>query len=540
MMMDRPLLISQLVAYAARYHGEAEIVSRAIEGGIHRYCYPDLEARAKRLAKAMQRLDVGLGDRVATLAWNSFRHLELYFAASGMGAVCHTVNPRLFHDQLRYIVNHAADKLLFLDLTFVKLAEQLAVDWKPVRHYVIMTDRAHMPETSLPNVLCYEELIAGETDDYSWPDFDENTASSLCYTSGTTGNPKGALFSHRSTVLHAFESCRSDGVAVSMHDSICPVVPMFHANAWAMPYAAAMSGAKLVFPGAALDGKSLFELFEAERVTCSVGVPTIWLALLKYLDDSKQRPSTLKRTLIGGSAVPLAMIKEFEERYGVEVIQGWGMTELSPVGTLSTLKPRIAALPLGERYRYKAKQGRPIYTVELKIVDADGKEQPHDGVAMGEVLVRGPWVISGYYKDEAASAAAFDDAGWLRTGDVATVDEDGYVQVVDRRKDVIKSGGEWISSIDVENAAIGHPAVAEAAVIGLPHPRWGERPLLVVALCEGAKQDKDDILRYLGNHLAKWQLPDDVVFVPEIPHTATGKILKTKLREMFRDHQLAG
>jgi len=539
MMMDRPLLISQLVAYAARYHRDAEIVSRAIEGGIHRYRYPDLEARAKRLAKAMLRRGVGPGDRVATLAWNTYRHLELYFGVSGMGAVCHTINPRLFHDQLRYIVNHAEDKLLFLDLTFVPLMEKLAAEWKPVRHYVIMTDRAHMPTTSLPNVLCYEELIAGESDDYLWPEFDENTASSLCYTSGTTGNPKGALFSHRSTVLHAFESCRSDGVAISMHDSLCPVVPMFHANAWATPYAAAMSGAKLVFPGAALDGKSLFELFEAERVTCSFGVPTIWLALLKYLDDSKQRPTTLKRTLIGGSAVPLAMIKEFEERYGVEVIQGWGMTEMSPVGTLSTLKPRIAELPVGERYRYKAKQGRPIYTVELKIVDAEGKEQPHDGVAMGEMLVRGPWVISGYYNDAPASAAAFDEAGWLRTGDVATVDEDGYVQVVDRRKDVIKSGGEWISSIDVENAAIGHPAIAEAAVIGLPHPRWGERPLLIVAPREGAARDKDDILRYLRAHLANWQLPDDVVFVAEIPHTATGKILKTKLREMFKDHQLA-
>ena len=539
MMMDRPLLISQLVAYAARYHRDAEIVSRAIEGGIHRYRYPDLEARAKRLAKAMRRLGVGSGDRVATLAWNTYRHLELYFGVSGMGSVCHTINPRLFHDQLRYIVNHAEDKLVFLDLTFVPLMEKLAAEWKPVRHYVIMTDRAHMPTTSLPNVLCYEELIAGESDDYLWPEFDENTASSLCYTSGTTGNPKGALFSHRSTVLHAFESCRSDGVAISMHDSLCPVVPMFHANAWATPYAAAMSGAKLVFPGAALDGKSLFELFEAERVTCSFGVPTIWLALLKYLDDSKQRPTTLKRTLIGGSAVPLAMIKEFEERYGVEVIQGWGMTEMSPVGTLSTLKPRIAELPVGERYRYKAKQGRPIYTVELKIVDAEGKEQPHDGVAMGEMLVRGPWVISGYYNDAPASAAAFDEAGWLRTGDVATVDEDGYVQVVDRRKDVIKSGGEWISSIDVENAAIGHPAIAEAAVIGLPHPRWGERPLLIVAPREGAARDKDDILRYLRTHLANWQLPDDVVFVAEIPHTATGKILKTKLREMFKDHQLA-
>ena len=539
MMMDRPLLISQLVAYSAAYHRDAEIVSRAIEGGIHRYRYPDLEGRAKRLAKALQRHGVRLGDRVATLAWNSYRHLELYFGISGMGAVCHTINPRLFHDQLRYIVNHAEDKLLFLDLTFVPLVEKLAAEFKPVRHYVIMTDRAHMPATTLPDTLCYEELIAGESNDYSWPDFDENTASSLCYTSGTTGNPKGALFSHRSTVLHAFEACRCDGVAISMHDSLCPVVPMFHANAWATPYAAAMSGAKLVFPGAALDGKSLFELFEAERVTCSFGVPTIWLALLKYLDDSKQRPSTLKRTLIGGSAVPLAMIKEFEERYGVEVIQGWGMTEMSPVGTLTTLKPTLAALPAAARYKYKVKQGRPIYTVDLKIVDAEGKVQPHDGVAMGEILVRGPWIISGYYNDEAASAAAFDEAGWLRTGDVATVDEDGYVQVVDRRKDVIKSGGEWISSIDVENAAIGHPAIAEAAVIGLPHPRWGERPLLVVAPREGKTPDRADILRFLGNHLAKWQLPDDVVFVPEIPHTATGKILKTKLREMFRDHKLA-
>jgi acyl-CoA synthetase (AMP-forming)/AMP-acid ligase II len=538
MMMDRPLLISQMVAYSGRYHRDAEIVSRAIEGGIHRYRYPDLEARAKRLAKALQRLDIGLGDRVATLAWNSYRHLELYFAISGMGAICHTINPRLFPDQLRYIVNHAGDKLLFVDLSFVSLIEKLAAELAPVRHYVIMTDRAHMPATSLPGVLCYEDLIDDEDDDYSWPEFDERTASSLCYTSGTTGNPKGALFSHRSTVLHAFESCRADGVAISMHDSLCPVVPMFHANAWATPYAAAMSGAKLVFPGAQLDGRSLYELFEAERVTVSFGVPTVWLALLKHLEDNGLKLSTLKRTLIGGSAVPLAMIQTFEEKYGVEVIQGWGMTEMSPVGTLSTLKPRIAALPLDERYRYKAKQGRPIYTVELKIVDAEGVVQPQDGIAMGEVLARGPWVISGYYNDEAASAAAFDAEGWLRTGDVATICPDGYVQVVDRRKDVIKSGGEWISSIDVENAAIGHPAIAEAAVIGLPHPRWGERPLLIVALREGKPGDKEDILRHLAARLAKWQLPDDVVFVAEIPHTATGKILKTRLREIFKDHRL--
>jgi len=401
-----------------------------------------------------------------------------------------------------------------------------------------MTDRAHLPK-DVPDALIFEELAAAESGDFDWPMLDEDTASSLCYTSGTTGNPKGVLYSHRSTVLHSYGAALPDAMKLSAGDAVLPVVPMFHANAWGLAYSCPLVGAKLVFPGAALDGKSLFELFEAERVTCSFGVPTIWLALLKYLDDSKQRPTTLKRTLIGGSAVPLAMIKEFEERYGVEVIQGWGMTEMSPVGTLSTLKPKIAELPVGERYRYKAKQGRPIYTVELKIVDAEGREQPHDGVAMGEMLVRGPWVISGYYNDEPASAAAFDEAGWLRTGDVATVDEDGYVQIVDRRKDVIKSGGEWISSIDVENAAIGHPAIAEAAVIGLPHPRWGERPLLVVAPCEGAARDKDDILRYLGAHLANWQLPDDVVFVAEIPHTATGKILKTKLREMFKDHQLA-
>jgi fatty-acyl-CoA synthase len=538
MMMDRPLLISQLVAYAARYHGEAEIVSRAIEGGIHRYCYRDLESRAKRLARAMQRLGVGSGDRVATLAWNSNRHLELYFGVSGMGAVCHTVNPRLFHDQLRYIVNHAEDKLLFLDLTFVKLAEQLAADWKPVRHYVIMTDRAHMPETSLPNVLCYEELIAAEKDDYSWPDFDENTASSLCYTSGTTGNPKGALFSHRSTVLHAFESCRSDGVAVSMHDSICPVVPMFHANAWAMPYAAAMSGAKLVFPGAALDGKSLFELFEAERVTCSFGVPTIWLALLKYLDDSKQRPSTLKRTLIGGSAVPLAMIKEFQERYGVEVIQGWGMTEMSPLGSTAVPKAKHQGADRETVMAIKAKAGRPVFGVEMKIVDDQGRALPHDGKAVGELLVRGPWIISGYFEDEEATAAALEPDGWFHTGDVAAIDPDGFMRIADRSKDIIKSGGEWISSIDMENAAMGHADVAEAAVIAIPHPRWGERPLLIVAPRPDCRPECAALIAFLGERFPRWMLPEDVVVIEELPHTATGKVMKTRLRELYAAHPL--
>jgi acyl-CoA synthetase (AMP-forming)/AMP-acid ligase II len=537
-MMDRPLLISGLIEHAARYHQQAEIVSRTVEGGMHRYRYADLQARAKRLTHALQRLGVTHGDRVATLAWNGYRHAELYFGVSGMGAICHTVNPRLFHDQLGYIVNHAADSVVFLDLTFVPLVETLAAAFKTVRHYVIMTDRAHMPQTSLPGALCYEELIAAESEDYSWPSFDENTASSLCYTSGTTGNPKGALFSHRSTVLHSFASCMADTTAVSMRDTVCPVVPMFHANAWATPYTAAMAGAKVVFPGARLDGKSLYELFEAESVTIAVGVPTVWLSLLTYLDDNKLRLGSLKRTLIGGSAVPLAMIRSFEERYGVEVIHGWGMTELSPIGSVGTLTPDIAALPSEERYKYKTKQGRPLYTVDVKIVDAAGRELPQDGQAKGELLVRGPWVISGYYKDDAATKAAFDEAGWFRTGDVVTIDPGGYIQVVDRSKDVIKSGGEWISSIDVENAAIGHPDVAEAAVIGLPNLRWGERPLLVVVLREGRQPDAADILRYLGGHLAKWQLPDDIVFAAELPHTATGKILKTKLREIYQAHLL--
>jgi acyl-CoA synthetase (AMP-forming)/AMP-acid ligase II len=538
MMMNRPLLISSLIEYAARYHGDTGIVSRAVEGGIHRTDYASVERRARQMAQALQRLGVRHGDRVGTLAWNGYRHLELYFAISGMGAVCHTINPRLFVDQLRYIVNHAEDKVLFLDLTFVPLVEKLAAELKPVRHFVIMTDRAHMPKTSLPDALCYEELIGAETGELGWPEFDENTASSLCYTSGTTGNPKGALFSNRSTVLHAYAVCMADMIAVSMYDTILPVVPQFHVNAWGMPYSAAMAGAKLVMPGPALDGASLFELFEGEKVTLSLGVPTVWLALLKYMGEGNRRFSTLKRTVIGGAAVPLAMIQAFEDRYGVRVIQGWGMTEMSPVGTIGTLKAKFADLPKEQRHALQAKQGRAMFGCELKLVDADGKLQPHDGKARGELLVRGPWVVRGYFNDEAASAAALDEEGWFRTGDVATIDPDGYMQIVDRSKDVIKSGGEWISSIDVENAAIGHPDIAEAAVIGLPHPRWSERPLLVVVAKEGRTPEKASVLAFLEKHLAKWQLPDDVVVVQEIPHTATGKILKTRLREMFRDYVL--
>ena len=538
LMMDRPLLIGPLIQYAAEYHGDTEIVTRTVEGPIERCGYATAERRARQLAKALGRLGVRMGDRVATIAWNTQRHFELYFAISGIGAVCHTINPRLFADQLRYIVNHAEDKVMFLDLTFVPLAEKMAAVWGPVEHYVIMTDRAHMPQTSLAGALCYEELVAGETADLAWPDFDENTASSLCYTSGTTGNPKGALYTHRSTVLHSFAVCSANAVAISMRDSILPVVPMFHVNAWGIPYAAAMSGAKLVFPGPKLDGASLHELFEMEKVTLSLGVPTVWLGLLQYLEQSGKRIDGVDRVTVGGSAAPLAMIQAFEEKYGVRCIQGWGMTEMSPVGTLAVLKSKFLDRPRSEQLARQASQGIALYGVDMKVVAPDGKTQPHDGKSSGELHVRGPWIVSGYFNDAPASEAAFDDQGWFRTGDVSTIDEEGYMQIVDRSKDVIKSGGEWISSIDVENAAMAHPDIAEAAVIGVKHPKWDERPLLIVVPKQGKQPAKDEILALLGDKIAKWQLPDDVVFVPEIPHGATGKVLKTRLREQFKDYRL--
>ncbi|HUN44969.1 MAG TPA: 3-(methylthio)propionyl-CoA ligase [Stellaceae bacterium] len=538
LMMDRPLLIQSLIEYAGQYHADTEIVSRTNEGPIHRYTYAEAERRSKQLAKALKRLGIGVGDRVGTLAWNGYRHYELYFGVSGIGAVCHTINPRLFPDQLRYIVNHAEDQVVFFDLSFAPLVEKLAAEWKPVRHFVAMTDRAHMPAIDLPGLLCYEELLAAETPDMDWPDFDENTASSLCYTSGTTGNPKGVLYSHRSTVLHAFSCCMANNTSVAMWESVCPVVPMFHVNAWGIPYATAMGGAKLVFPGPKMDGESLYDLFQAERVSIGLGVPTIWLGFLKYLDDSGKRLDHLKRLLIGGSAAPLAMIKTFEEKHGVRAIQGWGMTEMSPVGSVCTLKAKFADLPREAREKIQVKQGRALYSVEMKLVDAEGRVQPHDGTSRGELLVRGPWIMGAYFNDEAATRPAYDEEGWFRTGDVCTIDPDGYLQIVDRRKDVIKSGGEWISSIDVENAAIGHPDVQEAAVIGLPHPKWAERPLLVVVPKEGRRPEKEAILDFLRARLAKWAVPDDVAFVTEIPHTATGKILKTRLREIFAGYRL--
>jgi 3-(methylthio)propionyl---CoA ligase len=531
LMQDRPLLIASLIEFADRYHGSTEIVSRTVEGPIHRYTYTDAHARARRLAKALRRLGVGEGDRIGTFGWNGYRHFEVYFAVSGIGAVCHTINPRLFGEQIAYIVNHAEDRFIFFDLTFAPLVAQLRPHCPKVEAWVAMTDPAHMPE-SVPDGLCFEELVAAENDDLEWPLLDENAASSLCYTSGTTGNPKGVLYSHRSTVLHSYGAALPDAMNLSARDTILPVVPMFHANAWGIPYAAPLVGAKLVFPGAALDGKSVYELFEAEQVTFSAGVPTVWFGVLQYLEQTGQRLGTLKRTVIGGSACPPAMIRSLEG-LGVEVLHAWGMTEMSPLGVVCQAK---RALGEEARLALKAKQGRAIYGVDMKIVGADGGELPWDGKAFGDLHVRGPWIASGYFKSEGGDALS---DGWFATGDVATIDADGFMQITDRSKDVIKSGGEWISSIDLENVAVAHPAVAEAAVIGVRHPRWDERPLLLVQCKPGAELTREELLDFYRDKVAKWWIPDDVVFVEALPHTATGKLLKTKLREDFAAHRLS-
>jgi 3-(methylthio)propionyl---CoA ligase len=538
LMMDRPLLISNLIEYAAEYHGDQEIVTRTVEGPIHRYTYRDAQARSKQIAKALKKLGIGIGDRVATIGWNTYRHFELYYGISGTGAVMHTLNPRLFPDQLRYMVNHAEDKIVCVDLTFVPLAEKMAPLWPTVKRYIILTDRAHMPQTSLSGALCYEELVAAETPDLTWPTFDENTASSMCYTSGTTGNPKGSLYSHRSTVLHSMAACTANAIAFSCEDTVLPIVPMFHVNAWAVPYSAAFAGSKLVLPGPKLDGPSICELMDAEGVTCGLGVPTVWLNCLQYLEQTGKRFTALKRVLSGGSAVPLAMIKTFQERYGIEFLQGWGMTEMSPLGSISRLKLKHRALDGDAKAAVRARQGIPVCGVDCKVIGFDGKIAPHDGATRGELFVRGPWIIGAYYNDPEATKAAFDAEGWLKTGDVVVIDAEGYIQIVDRSKDVIKSGGEWISSIDVENAMMGHPDVAEAAVIGLPHPKWDERPLLIIVPKPGREPTPAAMLDFLKDKLAKWQVPDDVVFVPEIPHGGTGKVLKTRLREMFKEHRL--
>ena len=535
LMQQHPLLISSLLVHAERHHGAQEIVSRRVEGDIHRTTYRELAARSRRLAKALAVLGVGMSDRVATLAWNGYRHMELYYAVSGSGAVLHTLNPRLHPDQVVYIADHAEDKVLCFDLTFLPLVEAVASRLKTVKHFVAMTDRAHMPASKIAGLLCYDELVDAQDDRYDWPQFDENQASSLCYTSGTTGNPKGVLYSHRSSVLHAYGAALPDALNCSSRDVILPVVPMFHVNAWSLPYVGCMTGAKLVFPGAGLDGKSLYELFESEKVTVSAGVPTVWQGLLAYVDGAGLTFSTMKRTVIGGSACPPAMTRAFQDKYGVHVLHAWGMTEMSPLGTVCSFRTKHLALPPEERLALQAKQGQAIFGVDMKIVGADGKELPWDGKASGELLVRGPWIVEQYFKGEGGDPL---QDGWFPTGDVATIDPDGYMQITDRAKDVIKSGGEWIGSIDLENVAMAHPAVAMAACIAAKHPKWDERPLLVVMKKPGAELTREALLAFFDGKVAKWWIPDDVVFVDAIPLGATGKMQKNKLREQFKDHVL--
>ena len=538
-MMQMPLMISSLIRHAARHAGDTEIVSKRVEGDVHRYSYRAAELRSRQLAQALARLGCSAGDRVATLAWNGYRHFEIYYGASGSGLVCHTINPRLFPEQIAWIANDAEDKVLCFDLTFLPLVEKLAAQLPTVKHFVALTDRAHMPASStIADLLCYEELVEAENGEYAWPEFDENTASSICYTSGTTGNPKGAVYSHRSTLLHTYALAMPNAMGVSARDVILPVVPMFHVNAWGVPYAAAAIGAKLVFPGPHLDGKSLYELLEAEHVTFSAGVPTVWLGLITYALQNKLKFSSLKRTVIGGSALPPAMMRTLENEFGIEAIHAWGMTELSPLGTLSRLKAKHGALDGEAQHRLLEKQGTALFGIDIEILDDENRPLPWDGAASGNLVVRGPWVIEQYFKQSGSPLVEVNGAQWFPTGDVATIDADAYMQITDRSKDVIKSGGEWISSIDLENIAMAHPAVHEAAAIAARHPKWDERPLLVIVKKPNAEVTREELLGFFEGRIAKWQIPDDVAFVTELPHTATGKIQKLKLREQFRDHHL--
>jgi fatty-acyl-CoA synthase len=536
LMQNQPLLISSLIAFAERHHGGVEIVSRRIEGDIHRYTWGGVAVRARQVAHALDGMNLQFSDRVATLAWNGYRHLEIYFGASGSGRVLHTINPRLHPDQIAWIANHAEDQVLCFDLTFLPLVQAIHARCPTIRKYVALCDADKLPKDSgIPNLVSYEAWIGGQPTEYAWPTFDENSASSMCYTSGTTGNPKAALYSHRSTLLHAYAAALPDVMCLSARDCVLPVVPMFHVNAWGIPYSAALTGAKLVFPGAAMDGKSIYELLEAEKVSYAAGVPTVWQMLLGHMKANNLRFSTLKRTVIGGSACPPAMIDAFREEYGVEVLHAWGMTEMSPLGTLCTVKNKHLAMPPEEQMKIRLKQGRAIFGVDMKIVGQDGRELPWDGKTPGDLYVRGPWVVREYFKGEGGDPLV---DGWFPTGDVGTIDADGYLQITDRSKDVIKSGGEWISSIDVENIAVAHPAVAMAACVGMRHPKWDERPIIAVVKKPGAEVTREELLKFYEGKIAKWQIPDDVVFVDAIPLGATGKMLKTRLREMLKDYKL--
>ena len=539
LMQDQPLLISTLIDFAERNHREAQIVSRRVEGDLHRTTYAEVAARSRQVANALDRLGLAFSDRVATLAWNGYRHLELYFGITGSGRVVHTVNPRLLPEQIAWIANHAEDQVMCFDMTFLPIVRAIWAKCTTVKHWIALCDADKLPaDTGIPGLQSYEAWIGAEPTTYTWPQFDERSAAALCYTSGTTGNPKGALYSHRSTLLHAFAGALPDSLGLSARDTILPVVPMFHVNAWGLPYAAAMTGAKLVFPGAALDGKSVYDLIEGEQVTMAAGVPTVWLGLLNHTAQHGLKFSTMRRTVIGGSACPPAMIKSFRDDYNVSMLHAWGMTEMSPIGTVCNLKLHQTQLSADAQLAIMAKQGRAVFGVDMKIVDGDGAELPWDGQASGDLLVKGPWIISNYFKGEGGDPL---QNGWFPTGDVASIDADGFLQITDRSKDVIKSGGEWISSIDVENIAMAHPAVAMAACIAVPHPKWDERPLLVVMKKPGeqaAKATAADILAHFEGRIAKWQIPDDVVFIDSIPLGATGKIQKNKLREQFKAHTL--
>jgi len=538
LIMDYPLTITSIMQHAEINHPDAEIVSVTHDNPRHRYTYAEAFLRTRKLANALIQYGILEGDRIATLAWNDYRHFELYYAVSGIAAVTHTINPRLFAEQIIYIINHAEDRLIFVDPMIVPIIEPLQKELANVESFIILTDEANMPSTSLVNSQCYETFIADASAEIEWPLFDENTASSLCYTSGTTGNPKGVLYSHRANVLHSYSSTSPEVFNFAVGDVAMPVVPMFHVNAWGIPYAAPMMGAKLVFPGPKMgDGETLQALIEEEGVTFSAGVPTVWLALLEYLNSSGKQIESLNRVIIGGSACPESIMREFQDKHGVYVNHAWGMTETSPLGTVNTLKPEMKTLSEAEQYKIRLKQGRTLFGIQMKIVDDDNNELPRDGIASGLLKVRGPWVCSDYYKLDEPSDV-HDEEGWFATGDVATIDAEGYMQITDRSKDVIKSGGEWISSIDLENIAVGHPKLAEAAVIGIAHPKWTERPLLIAILKEAESLSKEELLSWLEDKVARWWLPDDVIFVEEIPHTATGKILKLELRKQFENYSL--
>ncbi len=532
LMQDWPLLCHRILEHAAAIHGNQEVVTRSVEGPIVRTTYKQIHERALKVSQALDRCGIKLGDRIATIAWNTARHLECWYGIMGIGAICHTVNPRLFPDQIAWILNHAQDRIVITDITFVPVLEQIAAKLPSVERYVILTDKAHMPETKLKNAIAYEDWIGEVDGDFTWKTFDENTAAAMCYTSGTTGDPKGVLYSHRSNVIHSLMANSKDALGASASDTMLPVVPLFHANSWGIAFSAPSMGTKLVMPGPKLDGASVYELLDTEKVTCTAGVPTVWLMLLNYMSQNKLTLPHLKFVVCGGSAMPRSMIQAFVDM-GITVRHAWGMTEMSPLGTLAALKPPFANATGEERLDVLQLQGYPPFGVQMKITDDAGKELPWDGKTFGRLKVAGPAVSKAYYK---VDKNILDENGFFDTGDVATIDQHGYMRITDRSKDVIKSGGEWISSIDLENLAVAHPAVAEAAVIGVHHPKWDERPLLIVQLKEGQQASREDILKFMEGKIAKWWMPDDVAFVEGIPHTATGKILKTALRDQFKTY----